>query len=198
MRNEVVFFDLETGGLDPATHPMIQFAGVAVNRRTWEVTGELELKIQFEVARCSPQALEVNSFNAELWEKEAVPLHRALDLIVAFLRPHATETRISKKGKPYSVARLAGHNAAAFDAPFFFGAFRSLNRFCPAEFRVLDTLQLALWAQYRGELEGIEDLKLQTLGKHFGLEVEGEAHDALADVRLNAAVAYKLLERRAE
>lgn len=30
MSDRIVFFDLETGGLDPVRHPVIQFAGVAV------------------------------------------------------------------------------------------------------------------------------------------------------------------------
>lgn len=44
--NKMVFFDLETGGLDPGRDPIIQFAAIA--GEDWEIVEELEIKLEFE------------------------------------------------------------------------------------------------------------------------------------------------------
>ena len=218
---EIVFFDLETSGLEPPPseffqgryaaakgkpwswlstphHEIIQLAAVAVDAESWEVIDRFERKIAFEVGRASPEALEINSYDPEVWEREAVPARQAMAKFRDFLRNHSTVQKISKTGNPYKVAKLAGHNVARFDLPFLTRAYKALGLgFFPGDFIPLDTLQLAAWwldsSRERGLKPGDlpENLKLETLADYLNIPTDG-AHDALADVEMNVLVAADL------
>lgn len=193
MSSRVVFFDLETGGLDPQVHPVIHFAGVAVDE-AWCPVDEMEVLIAFDEDQAGPEALQKNNYDPERWLREAVPPARAVGQISAFLRRHATLEVPKKSGRgTWLACELAGHNAQSFDRPFLGELFRAHGEFCVGTFQVLDTYSLALW--WRALLPAVErpeNLRLPTLAAHFGIE-HPEAHDALADVRVNVEVAKRLL-----
>lgn len=189
---KTVFFDLETGGLEPGVHPIIQFAAVAVDEE-FNVVEEIELKLKFNVEDCSPTALEMNAFDPKVWEDQAVDPRAAMIAISSFLKRHSTVKLLSKRGSPYYVALMAGHNAAVFDGPFLQKWYKAADQFLPGYFRVMCTSQLAQWHFYNDD-EAPENMKLGTLCRHFGVDLpEEEAHDALADVRANAKLAQCLL-----
>ena len=181
-----VFYDLETGGLDPELHPIIQIAAVAVNK-DWQTTETFERKIKFDLDIASPKALEVNSYDEESWRKACEP-EKAKVEFSGFLRRNASLSMKSRAGKKYKVAELAGHNVTRFDQPFLEKWFS--GDFLPASYQQLDTLILAAWWRRAKGLS--TDLKLSTLGQHFGLDVS-KAHDALEDVVLNIEVARKII-----
>jgi uncharacterized protein YprB with RNaseH-like and TPR domain len=54
MPHRLTFFDLETGGLE-LHHPIIQFAGIAVDR-AWREIETLEMKIEFDESKCTHAA----------------------------------------------------------------------------------------------------------------------------------------------
>ena len=86
-----------------------------------------------------------------------------------------------------------GHNAAKFDMPRLTDAGKRHGVFIPAEWHVLDTIQLAMWrAQITGKWP--ENLQLSTLCNYYGVEVAG-AHDALSDCRMTAALIDKMTLR---
>jgi len=185
---KVVVFDVETSGLDPAVHEVIQFAAVAVDEK-WNPVGELELKVKFEPAKADPKALELNSYDPGAWET-AISQAEAVARIGNFLKRHASWERTSKAGKSYSVARLCAHNAR-FDCDFLGAMFeRAGGAFCPAAlYEPLDTLALARWVTFCGPCAPPADHKLGTICDHFGIAEEGGAHDALADVKRTANLA---------
>jgi DNA polymerase-3 subunit epsilon len=185
---KVVVFDVETSGLDPEVHDVIQFAAVAVDEK-WSPVGELELKIKFDLAKASPAALELNSYQAEAWAS-AISQAEAAARIGNFLKRHASWTKTSRAGKPYTVARLCAHNAR-FDCDFLGTMFkRAGGAFCPAAlYEPLDTLALARWVTFCGPCSPPADHKLATICEHFGIAEEGGAHDALADVKRTAHLA---------
>lgn len=188
----VVFFDLETGGLDPHRHPIIQIALVAVDG-AWREIEALELKIHFDRAACDTQALEVNRWDPEVWKREAVSSSAARNTVDAFLRRHATFEKVSGKGKAYTVARLAAHNAP-FDASFLAAWYKQAAMFCPAAcYEALDTVSLSRWASL-GRLDAPKDHKLGTVAEWLGIGLT-DAHDALADVRATVEVAKVLCGR---
>jgi len=195
--SKTVFFDLETGGLEPGVHPIIQIAAVAVDRDDFKPLDEIELKIKFSVQDCNDTALKVNSFDPEVWEKEAVDQQTAMKAFSAFLKKHATLKLISKRGNLYYVALMAGHNAASFDGPFIQKWYRAADEFLPGYFRVLCTSQLAQWYFYsRPDRKQPDNMKLGTLCKFFDIDLpEESAHDALADVRANVELCRALVER---
>lgn len=187
-----VYFDLETGGLDPTRHPVIQFAGIAVEG--WEPVGELELKIHFDPTKAEPEALGLNSFDADTWAAEAVRSSEAVAKIGKFLREHA---RVDVPKKPpkigtWRACQLAGYNAATFDRPFLGELFRRHDAFCVGTLAVLDVYQLVQWWATTTD-DRPENLRLETVAPFLGIE-HGEAHDALGDVRATIAVAKLLME----
>lgn len=179
-----VYFDFETSGLLPS-NPNIQLAALAVNEQ-WEELETYEAKIQFDIAKADPEALKMNHFNTETWKELAIPVPLVVSTFSAFLKRHASIEMVSKRtGAPYSVARLAGHNAATFDGPRLKDMYA--RDFLPAHPQVLDTLQLALW-YFLGAENKPDSLRLEKLCQWFEIELTN-AHDALADVRGSVAIA---------
>lgn len=186
----VVVFDFETGGISP-DKPNIQLAAIALSD-DWSELGTFERKILFNASACDPEALELNSYSPEDWT-DAKPEHEVARDFCEWLRPYCSVRKVSKRGKPYSVARLCGHNAASFDFPRLQAA--CCDMFLPADFHVLDTLQAALW-HCTASGNWPENLRLTTLCDHFGIDTSG-AHDALADCRMTARLARHLMNTQA-
>lgn len=193
MTGRIVFFDVETSGLDPNVHEVIQLAAIAVEADGLGEIERFEAKVQFDVSKASPEALEINSYNVEAW-RSAKPRPMVVGQFSNFLRQHSTVQQISRRtGRPYNVAQLAGHNVASFDIAFLRAMFGS--EFCPIRFIPLDTLQLASWAMH-WHPNPPSDLKLGTLAQFFEIPFDGEAHDALADVAVTVEVAKRLRDWR--
>lgn len=183
----LVYFDLETGGTDPA-HPTIQLAAVAMDGAT--ELGSFEQKIAFTEADCDPEALAMNHYDAATWVDAVEPLVAAARF-AAWLRPYQSVTMTSKRtGATYTVAVLAGYNAVKFDEPRLRDLFG--DRFTPWSYQVRNVLQRVLF--YCDESgEAPSDFKLSTVAAWLGIAVDG-AHDALVDVRLCAKVHRKIQE----
>lgn len=204
--NRIVFFDVETSGLDPKYHEIIQIAAVAVDADNFDEIATFASKVKFDASLASEDALAVNSYDPGVWQREAVPTLQARGEFDNFLREHATVRMVSKRtGRPYKVAQLAGHNAATFDMPFLRAWFdRRPSEFLPAAFLVLDTLQLAMWAaqcplapiipagaEFRRSVP--TNFKLGTLCEYLGVDLGDDAHDAVNDVRATVAIAREYL-----
>jgi hypothetical protein len=188
----IVFFDYETGGVTPQ-HPNIQLAALAVDIETWRELDSFERKIQFNEAEADPEALKMNHYSREVWEREAAPSTVVHSEFSAMLKRHADVQMVSKRtGRPYQVARLAGYNSATFDGPRLKEEFSRIGAFLPAHPFVMDVLH---WASWELQLQGVklENLKLGTVFQHLTGEAPGDAaHDALHDVRSTIAIARRL------
>lgn len=186
-----IFFDLETGGVEPK-HPTIQLAAVVIDDSTGAERATFERKIKFDDQAADPEALKLNHYSPEAW-KDAIPDGSAAAQFAKFCEPYRSIEMVSKRtGVPYSVAKLAGHNALTFDLPRLRALFGA--SFFPFSYHVKDTLQRALWYfDEHPEVARPMSLKLSVLCEHFGICVDG-AHDALADVRMAAALARAFKE----
>lgn len=185
-----VFFDTETGGLK-MEHPIIQIAAIAVDAE-WQELEVFEAKIAFDPAVCEAEALAKNHYDADVWAAQARLESDVIKDFNAFLRRHARMQLTSKTGRPYRVARLAGHNIASFDIPRVRAAMdRHKQYFAGCWWYPLDTYALALWRYY--DCAGPDNYQLSTLAKYNEIEVP-VAHEALADVRTNIAVAKRLTD----
>jgi DNA polymerase III epsilon subunit-like protein len=195
IEEELIFFDLETAGLEPEQHPIIQIAAIAVDSSLCELE-TFELKIRFDEANANPQSLSVNRYSKQVWQSEAVEAAIAAQRFSAFLRRHATVDMVSKTGKPYQVAQLVAHNGERFDGPFLHAWYRKLSLFCPARYMVLCTKQRALWLFDEDKsLTPPTDFKLQTLCQYFHIRLSSDdAHDAFNDVRATAEL-YRACHR---
>ena len=206
----IVFFDIETGGLrwwptigqlampgQPQEivqpHPVIQIGAVAFNEDTREDLGRFEIKIKFDLKDADQGALKINGYDPAVWAKDGVDNFNAASRFKAFLDEHATEKKVSKAGKDYWVAVLAGHNVSNFDLPFLRQWMQDRHQFFPATFFPKDTMILA--AICRDELGmPLADLKLATIAQALGIKPEGTAHDALTDSITSGMIYFKLID----
>jgi DNA polymerase-3 subunit epsilon len=173
MPNCIAFVDLETTGLDPTKHEILQIGIVRVDARTLSIHSQIELKvIPTHIFDAEAKALEVNGYREELWI-DAVPLRDALVTIRPWLDGSV----------------LAGHNPG-FDAAFLAEGYRSEGVSSPAmDHHRLDTASLAwpLWCS-----GAIESISLGLVCKHLGID-RPTPHGALADARASLEVARKMM-----
>jgi hypothetical protein len=195
----ICWLDLETGGLKD-WHPDIQVACIVTDLQQNEVAS-FARKIQFEEKRADPVALELNHYDPAVWEAEAVPESQAANELADFLQPYRLLEMNNKKdpAKPYRVARIAAHNAS-FDKPRMEAMFNRHRLY----FRTgswdpfwhpiwLDSVQRAMWWGYENS-RPFTALKLSTVCETIGIPTDG-AHDALADVRMSAAILKYMADR---
>lgn len=189
MRRELVFFDVETSGLDVTKHTIIQIAAIAVEADSLQELEVFEKKIRFRMDRADEKALEMNSYDREAWASDALGPATVEPMLSDFLKRHSTVRMVSKKsGKEYHVAQMVAQNSD-FDMKFLTAWYKRLDAFCPAGFRAMCTMQRALWYFTERGLTFPENFKNETLAKHFGMNTDN-AHDALGDVRMTLEV-YK-------
>jgi len=177
-----VFFDLETGGIYPKRHPIIQIAAVAVNTRL-EPVEIFEMKIAFEKREANRNSLRKNNYHPGLWKREAVEPCEAARAFAAFLWRHATVPTVAANGSEYHVAQLVAHNAA-FDGPFLQAWYDKQGVYLPARRQVFCTMQRAMWYFHETPAEAPpKNFKLATLCQYFNVPFHAaSAHDALGDV----------------
>lgn len=159
---DIVFFDVETTGLAPEYHDLIEIGAIRVRQTDFAVLREYSVKVRPNtIDRASPEALRVNGYTAEEWV-EAVSLHEAMLEMLDMVRD----------------AALCAHKAA-FDEYFLYHAMKRCS-LIPSDgaapwFYVFDTLsngQMLLRRQaprLRGSL----------LAEALGVDPEPEPHTAL-------------------
>lgn len=182
--DSVLFFDIETSGLIPEEHDIIQIAAVD------PITGdEFEQLLRFKTGNASKEALKINGYNEELWDERAVTQRKGFQLFRKFIEDHATQTRISRKtGKEYKVAVMAGHNIDKFDMQFLRMWEQRQNGYLPIDYACYDTLQLARWV-----MPDLKGYRLEDLARHFDV-FDGKCHNALHDVKMNIKIAAHLIQ----
>jgi DNA polymerase III epsilon subunit-like protein len=190
----MVFFDIETGGLE-LHRPITQIAAIAVDEQLNELES-FEVKIRFDEAKACPDALRRNHYRRSEWKRSAIAPQQAAMSFSRFLRRHASVEVLRSDLTSFRVAQLASHNSQ-FDGPFLKAWFEDLGIFLPASYRVFCTLQRAFWYFHENpQVASPDDFRLATLCEHFGVPLNpGEAHEALADACAALAL-YRVLRAR--
>jgi exonuclease I len=190
----IVFFDLETGGLE-LKHPILQIAAIATDADLRE-RERFECKLLFREEDAQPEALELNHYDPAVWRREALEPKEAVARFGDFLGRHRSLERVSARtGGTYRVVQSAGWNSHGFDIDRLFHLFKAHNAFCPVDRMSLDVMHLAMW-HLRFPEERIKSMKLTEVAAHLGITID-VAHDALGDVAATLAVARRLLDRTA-
>lgn len=186
----LVFLDLETTGLNPRRHEVMQIAAVAVDERL-RVVEEFEVKVQITGRNVPRGMLRRTRYDPELWRRVAIsPKYAALRL-ARFLRQHSTRASMGSRGSS-RVAQLVAHNAA-FDGPFLEAWSRRQRVHMPVTFRALCTIQRAEWYFVEIAQQRPASMTLLSLCQHFDVDFsEADAHEALADARATLAL-YRAL-----
>ncbi len=173
MSRPIVFLDLETTGLDPKVHEIVEIAAIQVDAESLVELDVLHLRVKPErLDVASVHALKINGFDMEVWEN-AVGLGGAL----------------SKLSPMLDGAVMAGHNVG-FDQAFLDAAYASTGVPRPRmDHHTLDTASLA-WPLYTDGV--IKSLSLAAVCDALGVD-GGTPHRALHDARRSLQVARELL-----
>ena len=178
------FIDVETTGLDPEKHGVIQVAGI-IEASGREQTFSFNIK-PFRSDLINREALDVNKLTVTDLEKFEEPMKVYKELGNLFM---TYVDRYSKKDKMFFI----GYNAS-FDYNFmrafwkkagdvYFGSF--------FWFPYIDVMTLAMKHIMKTRHE-MPDFKLATVARKFGIEVdENRQHEALYDV----SITKKLFEQ---
>lgn len=179
----ILWLDIETTGLDPGTHEIIEIAVVLTDFSLSE-RKRLESKVlPAHIETASAEALKINGYDAEIWAAKGRPLASVIGDIAKMI--------------PYKERAIpAGHNIVGFDLPFLRAAFKATGKFCPLSYWALDTYPLAVSYMVQSGLDedALPNLKLTTLSDHFGVKHDG-AHTALADAIANIEVYRRMVEQ---
>lgn len=173
----LAFIDLETSGLDPELHEILEI-GVIVTDFKLKELGSLNCKvIPVYIEGAEEKALKTCGYDKELWEKEAIPLKEALKKL--------------NKLVPFKEKAIpVGHNIKRFDIPFMRKAYKEEGIFDILSWTMIDTWDLA--ATYKViSGEQLPNFKLGTLASHFGIEIK-TAHRAMDDIRANLEIFKEL------
>lgn len=167
----LLFIDLETTGLDPTRHEIIEVGALLVNGKTLKVKKEYQTKVMPEHPETADKkALKISGLSPTSW-KRAKPLVQVL--------------RDLNKLAPE--AMLVGHNIS-FDWAFLEIAYRNFNIPWTFDYHRLDLLSIA----YIHALTDpkIKKLRLQALADYFNIKRE-KKHRAMEDAR----TIYKLFRK---
>lgn len=176
----LLFVDIETTGLDPTRHEIIEIGAILavpqptlLGPATLTFAKEWERKIIPErIESGDPRALEVSGYHRRDWS-EAVPLQKAMEELTALAQN----------------AVIVAQNVT-FDWSFLIvaaGATRvPLDR---AVFYHKVDLPSYVMGKYAGKLDGPQKYTLRELCAYYGVKND-DAHTALSDARATAEI-YK-------
>lgn len=178
--HNLAFIDVETTGLNPDLHEIIDL-GVVLARQVpqagkgpaLEVIGEWEYKIIPErLYNADPESLKINGYTPEKWA-DAKPAKEVLE-------DFAQKTQ---------GASFVAHNMA-FDLEFVKRAFERAGVKNLMHYHKIDTISLAFAKLYHDPK--VEKFSLRFLCEYFGIKNEN-AHTALSDARATLELYKKLI-----
>lgn len=173
-RPDIAFVDLETSGLKPWEHEIIEIAVVRCDGKTLEIKTQLTTKIKPNKP-VTTEAAKVNGYALEKW-KDAITVEHGLRLL--FPRIEGT--------------RWAGSNPS-FDRQFVHQAARNTKLEFPrlSTFRMIDTNAMCEPWIFHGI---IPHAGLDELIKLFDLPPRAAEHSALQDALMAREVYKKIVE----
>lgn len=168
----IAIVDLETSGLNPKIHEILEIGMVLVNQKTLEVIDTLDVKVKPEhIETASPRALAVNGYSEEEW-KDAVPLRQAM-------------ISLTTKAKN---AIFCGQNVH-FDIAFVKEAFEKTGVQNLLDYHCVDLFTMS-WFIFRNSK--LDYFNLKAVTEYLKMESEPEPHCAFNGA-MNAFEVYKRL-----
>lgn len=71
--SKIVFFDLETSGLDKDEHAIVQIGAIAFDVATFTEIERIDIRVKFNFAKASPRALAINGVANRAMEMGGIP-----------------------------------------------------------------------------------------------------------------------------
>lgn len=187
MDKKIFWFDVETTGLDPNIHEIIQLGWMM--EINGEIVDEGELKMKpLNVEAITDKALEVNKLDKEeilTWQNP----REGFNELVKILAKHVN--RFDKKDKAYP----GGYNVH-FDYSFLTAFGRKYSEYGLGAYinhMALDPLYLINYLIFKGVIDPPVNRKLETMCKAFNVDLF-KAHDAFEDIRSTRELFYVLTD----
>jgi DNA polymerase-3 subunit epsilon len=176
-------FDVETTGLEPGYHEILQIGAILLNDKLEECgSGSAKLWPK-HWGRADKKALEINKVDPKMWKPTHESTKKALDKIILFIYKHVP---------PHEKINLMGHNVTGFDIQMLKALFKEEGVTWVFHYHPLDTIVMAkTWSLVTGE--NLSSLRLCDLCDKFGV-VNNKEHDAMGDARASVELARKIVE----
>lgn len=173
---KLAFIDLETTGLNPFKHEIIEIGCLIAKQNDngeWVAIDEFEFKVKPEhIDTAEPEALRINHYNESDW-----------------MFAHSLEEALKTVSKKCDGCVMVGQNVS-FDYSFLVFAFGQKNIPDPFYYAKLDTISLA-YMRFRKDAT-MTSFSNRELCDRLGVKNE-KAHSALADIRATFEVFKKLM-----
>jgi len=173
---KLAFVDLETTGLNPHKHEIIEIGCLIAKQNDtgeWVVSEEFEFKVQPEhIETAEPEALRINHYDESTW-----------------MFGHSQQEALKTLSKKCDGCVMVGQNVS-FDYAFLATKFGKYDIADPFFYAKLDTISLA-YMRFRKDSE-MTSFTLRELCEKLGVQ-NNKAHTALADIRATFEVFKKLM-----
>jgi DNA polymerase III alpha subunit (gram-positive type) len=170
----LVIFDLETTGLNPKAHEIIEIGALKVDQAELKVFEGFALKMQpYHIQTADPKALEVNGYSPEDWRN-------------AF----AQDVGIAEFGKWVKDCLMLAQNIT-FDWGFLVETWERyyFGTPFPGDYHRLDLASMSWFA-----LPNSESISISKIAERLGVHPEPKIHRAYEGAALNLRVLRKLRE----
>lgn len=174
----IAITDLETTGVDPAVHEIVEIGLVLIDQSTFKILDTLDVKVKpkhLEVA--TEFALKLNGYNEADW-CDALSLEEAVALYIAKTKD-----------------AIFCASPVTFDWSFIEAAFKKTKLAHEMDYHRLDIFSMA-WQTLRHT--DLEKFNGDALMKFFGLEPEPPVHRAINGAMKDYEIFTKLMEYRIE
>ena len=168
-----VFLDLETTGLNPSIHEVIEIGAIMVEGISLQPLSTFNMKVKPEhIETASDRALQINGYNKEAWQ-DAKSLQEVVEQFHQWVGSESNAVIVAQN--------------VCFDYQFLKAAFDTYELPFPFDYHKLDVASMA-WIT----LPNAESLSLSKIAKSIGLEEEPAIHRALYGAKLAYHVVYFL------
>lgn len=166
MQKPLAFVDVETTGLNPAIHEVIEISIIKVCPQKGETTFTSKISPVY-IEHAEPRALEINGYTAKEWRSAPtaeIVFARVADLLSGCI--------------------LVGHNVR-FDEEFISESCHRLGLRCRYDRRMIDTVTLSL-----EHLHNLDSVSMDSIRDYFGW---CSGHRAQIDVQQTRRLYNKLI-----
>ena len=169
---KIALIDVETTGLNPDHHEIIEIGCVVFDSETFEIAHTFESKVKpLYPLRADPKAVQVNGYNINEW-KDAPSLYEAMSRLAPLTRD----------------ATFCAHNVC-FDNSFITRAYDKTSFPMTFSYRKLDIFTLA-WSKIPHDK--LASWSLKNICIYLNIEPEPDVHSALNGA-MKAYEVYKKL-----
>jgi len=169
------YYDLETTGLNPEKHAIIQLAHII------DIDGEIVEEGEFLI----------RPYEKDLIDDKALKVNkRTREEIAGFEDPNVAFWQLENKLSEYidcydrsDKFYPAGYNIEGFDIPFLQEYFRKAEQPYYGSYfnyKPIDPMRILFWLNWMGKID-LPNIKLETVCNHYGIDID--AHDAVSDTR---------------